>query len=135
LIVVDTSVYVALMHKEDVGHEVSRRWFKSVVRNGERLVAPVIIMAEAGVAITRGLNDPAFGQQVVEQISQSSFLELIPIDYSLAELAAGIAVNYRIRGCDALFVALAQQRSAPLVTLDKQQRERGQAVVTVIEPR
>jgi predicted nucleic acid-binding protein len=134
VIVVDTSVYVALMNKEDVGHEVSRRWFESVVRNGERLVAPVIIMAEAGAAITHGLNDPAFGQQVVEQISQLSFLELIPIDYSLAELAAGIAVNYRIRGCDALFVALAQQRSEPLVTLDKQQRERGQAVVTVIEP-
>jgi predicted nucleic acid-binding protein len=134
VIVVDTSVYVALMNKEDVGHEVSRRWFESVVRNGERLVAPVIIMAEAGAAITRGLNDPAFGQQVVEQISQLSFLELIPIDYSLAELAAGIAVNYRIRGCDALFVALAQQRSEPLVTLDKQQRERGQAAVTVIEP-
>jgi predicted nucleic acid-binding protein len=134
VIVIDTSVYVALMNKEDVGHEASRRWFESVIRNGERLVAPIIIMAEAGAAITRGLNDPAFGQQVVEQISQLSFLELIPIDYSLAELAASIAVNYRIRGCDALFVALAQQRNEPLVTLDKQQRERGAAVVTIIEP-
>jgi predicted nucleic acid-binding protein len=134
MLVVDTSVYVALLNKEDVGHEASRRWFESVVRNGERLIAPVIIMVEAGAAISRGLNDPAFGQQVVEQIGQLSFLELIPIDHSFAGLAADIAVNCRIRGCDALFVALAQQRNAPLVTLDKQQRERGQAVVTVIEP-
>lgn len=88
----------------------------------------------AGAAIRRGLNDPTLAQQVVTQLQQWSFLEMITVDHPLAELAASIAVNHRLRGCDAIFVALAQQRNEPLVTLDKQQRERGQAVVTVIEP-
>ena len=52
----------------------------------------------------------------------------------LAEQAAAIAAEHRIRGCDALYVALADMLSEPLVTLDRQQLERGAAVVTTRRP-
>ena len=43
---------------------------------------------------------------------------------SLGDLAADIAARCQIRGCDAVYAALAQQKDAILVTLDRQQRER-----------
>jgi predicted nucleic acid-binding protein len=45
-----------------------------------------------------------------------------------------IAVDHQIRGCDAIYVALADQMKDELVTLDKQQFERGSAVVKTREP-
>ncbi len=52
----------------------------------------------------------------------------------MAERAAAIAANHQIRGCDALYVALAEELGDYLVTLDQQQLERGTAVVTTHRP-
>jgi predicted nucleic acid-binding protein len=61
-------------------------------------------------------------------------IQLIPVTLALAERAALIAAEHRIRGCDAVYVVLAEQLSDALVTLDPQQLERGAAVVTVRAP-
>jgi hypothetical protein len=53
---------------------------------------------------------------------------------AMAEQAALIAAEHRVRGCDAVFVALADQLSEALVMLGRQQLERGVAVVTVRAP-
>jgi predicted nucleic acid-binding protein len=52
----------------------------------------------------------------------------------MAEQAASVAAEHRIRGCDAVYIALADQLDDVLVTLDRQQLERGAAVVAVREP-
>jgi len=49
---------------------------------------------------------------------------IVPADDVLGERAAAPAADHRIRGCDAVYVALAQEHGATLITLDHQQRER-----------
>jgi predicted nucleic acid-binding protein len=70
----------------------------------------------------------------VQQVARSAVIELIPVTLPIAERAARIAGEHRIRGCDAVYVALAEQLSEALVTLDRQQLERGAAVVAVRAP-
>jgi predicted nucleic acid-binding protein len=70
----------------------------------------------------------------VQQLARSEVIELIPVTLAMAEQAALIAAEHRIRGCDAVYVALADQLSDTLVTLDRQQLERGAALVTVRAP-
>jgi len=48
-------------------------------------------------------------------------IELIPVTLAIAKQAALIAAEHRIRGCDSVYVALADQLSDALVTLEKQQ--------------
>ncbi len=54
----------------------------------------------------------------------SGLIELVPVTLSMAERAAILAADHQILGCDAVCVALAQERGVPLITLDHQQRER-----------
>jgi len=49
-------------------------------------------------------------------------------------MAAEIAAQYQIRSCDAVYVALAQERGAILITLDRQQRERVPAFIVARSP-
>jgi predicted nucleic acid-binding protein len=72
--------------------------------------------------------------RVVQQLADSEVIELVPVSMALAERAAWISSEHRIRGCDAVYVALANQSNETLVTLDRQQLERGAAVVTVHTP-
>jgi predicted nucleic acid-binding protein len=49
---------------------------------------------------------------------------LVPLDSTLAEVAAEIAGQHRLRGSDAVYAAVALRFGALLVTLDREQRER-----------
>ena len=58
----------------------------------------------------------------------------IAVDLALGDLATEIAARQRIRGCDAVYVALARREQAILITLDDQQRERAPSSVTARTP-
>ncbi len=132
--VIDTSVYLAILNPNEPGHQASWAWYARTVRMGEPIVAPVILLAEAAAALSRGVGDAALAHRVVRQLLRSKTIELVPVTVVLAQQAAGIAADQRLRGCDAVFVALAQQRADALFTLDRQQLERGAAVVTTRQP-
>jgi predicted nucleic acid-binding protein len=58
----------------------------------------------------------------------------VPITDAVAEHAGNIAAANRIRGCDSVYVAVADMLDDYLVTLDKEQLERGGSVVPTREP-
>jgi predicted nucleic acid-binding protein len=132
--IIDASVYIALMNAHESEHSNSWAWFEQAKAIRETLIAPVILLAEVSAALSHGVGDPALAHQVVRQLLHSKVIELSPVTAVLAERAATIAADHRIRGCDAIYVALAEQLGDYLVTLDQQQLERGAAVITIRKP-
>jgi len=131
--VVDASVYVALFKADEPGHESSRKWAEAG-EGEEPVVSPVILLAEVAAALGRGLGDEALARQAVGLLRTKRLVEVFPVSEALAARAAEIAAEQRIRGCDAIYVALAQQLQMELVTVDQQQLERGAGVVTTRRP-
>jgi len=132
--VVDASVWVALFKSDEAGHEASRAWLEDARRRGESLVAPVIVLAEVAAALGRGLGDPALARRSMDLLRTEHFVKPFPVTEAMAQRAGSLAAEHRIRGCDAIYVALARQLGMPLVTLDRQQLERGAAVVATRVP-
>jgi predicted nucleic acid-binding protein len=132
--VVDASVCVALFHTEDPGHPASRRWLAESQGKAEPIVAPVILLAEVAAALGRGLGDAALAREAVLLLRGRHLVELFPVTEALAARAAEIAAEEKIRGCDALYVALARQLEMELVTEDRQQLERGAAIIATRRP-
>jgi len=132
--VLDASVYVALVNAHEKDHARSWAWFERTQAAGEPIVAPVILLAEVAAALSRGLGDLELAHRVVEQLKGSAAIELLSVTRPMAERAADIAAEHRIRGCDAVYVALADQLDDCLVTLDRQQLERSTAIVTTQRP-
>ncbi len=98
------------------------------------MFVPTIALVELASAFSRGGADASLAEQVVEAYRQRSDLEIVPVDEALAGVAATIAARQRIRGCDAVYVALAQEQQAVLVTLDSEQRQRAPATVSAWTP-
>ena len=132
--VIDASVYVALVHEEEPGHEESWGWLDAVQTRREPLRSPNILAAEVASAISRGTGNRELAHRIVLQLLTSNVVELIPVTSQLAGRAAVIAADHRIRGCDAVYVALAEQEDDVLITLDRQQLERGAAVTATLRP-
>jgi predicted nucleic acid-binding protein len=132
--VIDASVYVALINAKEKEHTSSWEWFEQTKEEQQTIAAPVILLAEVAAALSRGVGDLVLAHRVVEQLKRSRVIELVPVNLALAEQAAVIAGDYRIRGCDAIYVALASQLEDCLITLDQQQLERAAAIVDIRKP-
>jgi predicted nucleic acid-binding protein len=132
--VIDASVYVAMFHAGEPGHASSWTWWRRAQYTSESISAPLILIAEVAAALSRGASDPSLAHQVVQQLLRYQVVQLAPITSILAERAAAIAADYRVRGCDSIYIALAEQLDEELITLDQQQLERGAVVVKTRRP-
>jgi predicted nucleic acid-binding protein len=65
---------------------------------------------------------------VVHYLINSSGVELVSIDSTLALNAAYLAARLYIKGADSMYVALAQVRNIPLVSWDNEQLNRAAVV-------
>lgn len=133
-VVLDASVYVAMLKHEEPNHAASQNWYSEALVSGTPLAAPLPFLAEVAGAISRSTGDTQLAEAVLAQIQSLGVIELIPVNDILGVRAAEIAAKHRLRGCDALYVAVAEQLGAALVSLDQEQLERGTAVIPTHRP-
>ena len=132
--VVDASVIISSLLSGDPHHEASKAWLDELVSSGRHFSAPTILLSEVAAPLSRAYDQPELAKKVIEALSTAPFAKLVPISMALANRAAVIAADYQIRGCDAVYVALAQSLGEELITLDRQQGERAKSVVETHQP-
>ena len=132
--VVDASVWVSLFVPQDVHHGASRRWLHQYTTDGGVLVEPALLLVEVAGAIARRTGQPALGRRALAQILAFPTVRLLSLDQQLGQAATQMAADYRLRGADAVYVALADQLAIPLVTWDVEQITRGQKGIQVGTP-
>jgi len=134
MFVVDASVHIADMRPSEPRHPEARAFLDHVRQTGEAVYCPIIVLPEVAAGIARGTGRPGLARWLTGLLQRIPNFTFIPVDEPLGGLAAEIAAAHQIRGCDAIYVALAQQLGAPLVTLDGEQRQRAPAVVVAQTP-
>lgn len=133
-LVVDTSVFVADARPDELGHTESKTFLRALFDRGYVMHLPTIVLAEIASAVTRALGDPWLGLRTADVYRRWPSARIVGIDLVLGERAARLAAEHRLRGCDAVYVALAQALGTPLVTLDREQRERTPPSVSALTP-
>lgn len=132
--VIDASVYVTLLDEADPEHANCVDWFAGVAAAGDALLAPTLLLSEVAAAISRGRGDPAAAKEIVRVLEDSAIVQLVAVSRELAGDAARIAADQRVRGADAIYLALAHQLSDTLYTLDQQQLQRGAGAAQTRRP-
>ena len=132
--VTDASVWVSRFLVGDAFHEASRVWIENTVSEGSALICPTSMLAEVAGAVARRTGSTQLGYHVARQIRQVPALQLVSITPEVGDLAAGIASTYRLRGGDALYVAVAYQFQMPLVSWDDEQLLRVAGYIETVRP-
>lgn len=131
--VVDASVWVAMLRKNDPFYDRCRRWWETSTQAHLKLYVPSIVLAEVAAAVARRDDNNAHATKALALVQESG-VEIIDVSVSLALRAAELGIKYRLRGCDAVYVALAEHLKVPLVTLDREQLERTINAIETILP-
>lgn len=132
--VIDASVMVSALGPGDVFQQVSRAWLDRQIEEDRPLAAPYLMLSELAGAIARVTGDPADGHAAVAFVLAIPSFELIPDVGEPPTLATQLAADLQLKGADATYVAVAVQLEMDLRTWDREQLERGAAVVTTHRP-
>ena len=132
--VVDASVWVSLLQPAERHHRRCADWLERSLAEEHGLAAPTLLLAEVAAAIRRLTGNEELVAAAVSSIEEAGILELVPLSEQRARRAAEIAGITAVRGADAVYLELARDRGDVLVSLDRQQLERGRAVASVERP-
>lgn len=123
--VVDASVWVSAFLPADAHHVAVVAFLACLVERGEPVALPNLALAEIAGAIARRTDDAGLAAEALALVRRQALLSVVALDDSLGEAAALLAMNARLRGADAVYVALAARLNTALVTLDREVLERG----------
>lgn len=102
------------------------------------MVAPTLLLAEIGGALARRTGDEVRTRRILVTLERLPSIRWVSLSVDLAEHSAEIAFTPRLRGADAIYVALADRLKIPLkiplITWDNEQLTRGGTLVTVRTP-
>lgn len=132
--IVDASVWVAAVLEQDGHHRISLAFVEQLAQAGRRVSVPLLTWVEIAGAITRRTGDAASGIRAVSLFSAQPWVRGVLLDDRLAAEATRLAAGLRLRGADAVYVALASLRREPLLTLDREMLERAAAAIEVLSP-
>ncbi len=132
--VVDVSVWVSLFMSSEVHHARTRAWFEANAKTGTPFAAPAVVLAEIAGAVARRTGRPADGDAAVRLATAIPRVRLVNVDRRVASHAAKLASALRLRGTDAVYVAVADLLGVPLVTWDAEQIDRAAGRVKAVMP-
>ncbi len=131
---IDANVFISAAFSKEIHHQESLSFLKTVRKHEEDIFCPALILAECASAIARQTNKPVLAERTVALIKTFPKLILVPLDLLLTEIAVQVAIDYRLRGADAVYTAVAQKFNSILITWDKEMFERSSLVVKAMMP-
>jgi predicted nucleic acid-binding protein len=129
---IDASVFVASARSDEPNYLLSRKFLRDA--QTQEIYCPTLVLTECAAAIARQTKDPSLAEELVRIIEDFPGIYLISLDIPMARKAAQIAVEHRLRGADAVYVAVAVTFNAALISWDQEMLKRCPPAVETMTP-
>jgi predicted nucleic acid-binding protein len=134
VIVADASFWVAAFRAQDAHHDPSARLLRRMVTDDIQVSSPTLALVEVAGALARRTGSQPLAESAILYLKGQSWLTLLPLSIAFSETAARIAITSSLRSADAVYVALARQESALLITLDDEMLKRSAPAILAMTP-
>jgi predicted nucleic acid-binding protein len=134
LYTIDASVFVSAFNIHEIGHKQSHSLLERLHAQRHPLIQPTLLLPELAASVARVYQNEAMARAFARSVWNLLNLFVVPLDETLAELAVDIAAKHRLRGSDSVYLAVAYHYGTALVTLDKEQYNRGAEIVPTHTP-
>jgi len=132
--IVDASVWVAIFRENDVHHGASIEFLALAVANQLNLNIPSLALAEIAGVFARQTGRARLAIRTVRAVLALPRVQRHGLNDELGDRAAALAASCKLRGADAVFVALAEALDEPLITVDREILERSSRFVRAEAP-
>jgi predicted nucleic acid-binding protein len=131
---IDASVHLNAINPHEANSLESKTFLEYLKLNSLPVFSPTLLLVELASSLARLLDNHSKGIELAMRVRYLPDQNWIPLDPAFAEHASRIGAEQRLRGADAVYVAVAQRYQTILVTLDKQQIDRLSSILPVRRP-
>jgi predicted nucleic acid-binding protein len=131
---IDASVFVNAFNPHEEGHAASLQLLVTIQERGDPVMVPTLLVPEIASAVARASGDSAGALQYADAAAALPNFTLVALTAAMARQAAELAATHRLRGADAVYLAVARRYGTTLVSRDDEQRARGAAVAPCRTP-
>jgi predicted nucleic acid-binding protein len=133
-ITIDASVWVAAGIENEPEYAASAACVVQALANGHTIVLPWLALPECVAAVARKTGSVELAQEAGRRLRGLPLVQWIVLDESEAIEAANAAAACRLRAAHAVYVAVAREHGATLVTLDQEVVRRAAGMVECQSP-
>jgi len=127
-------VFVNAFNAHERGHSESLQILATIHQRGDPVIVPTLLVAEIASAVARATDDRAGALRYAAATAELPNLTLVAFTSALARGAAELAATHRLRGADAVYLAVARRYATGLISRDEEQLRRGSRVAVCLTP-
>jgi len=133
-VALDPSLLITSVTTTDPGRVNASAFVRLLGEAAIELWLPTIALPELASGLGRGQRSQPAARRLLTRFRGLPYLQLVAVDEALAAISADLSLRQGLKGCDAVYVALARSLAIPLITLDREQKDRAPADVEVFTP-
>ena len=135
-VVIDSSLLISAFSDRDKFHQVAIKILDKITESETEIYIPSLVLPEVCGGITRVTADKKEGEEAKKQIERwisSGFFTVEELTKERMINSAGFAIKFAIKGADAVFVSLAQEKGASLVSFDDKLKKKIRGKIKLFE--
>jgi len=133
-LVVDSNIFVSALDPKDIFHKECYPVLEKLLNEEIEALCPVLVLVEVTSVIRRRTNSLDIAVAVYKNLSTLPAINWLDITLEVARRACLLGAQTRMKGGDAIILQVAEQYKIPLLTKDKEIKQRAPQQVKIIEP-
>ena len=131
--VIDSSVFVAAVCKKEEASEQAFALLKKISIGAVKAIIPTTVLFEVVAAVSRRTGNNSLAKQMGEELLSFPSISIIDVTSFRVLRNLDFVADSKLAGMDAVVASIALEFDLPLITLDKEMKEKASQFVKIKE--
>ena len=134
-LVIDSNIFVASLDPRDIFHAECLPVFEKILNLEFEALCPTIVLVETACVIRRRTGSEDIASKIYKNLALLPSINWLDVTLEVAERACMLGVKTGLKGGDAIVIQVAEQHGIPLLTKDREIKEKAPKGIFVFEPK
>lgn len=133
-LVIDSSIFVSSLDPKDTFHKECQPILEKILTFEIEALCPSLVLVETTCVLRRRTNSEGIPVAIYQNLARMPAINWLDITLEVAERASMLGAETGLRGGDTIVLQVAEQYGIPLLTKDKEIKQKSPKGIMVLEP-
>jgi len=134
-LVIDSNVFISSLDPKDIFHTECYPILEKILTFEIEALCPSLVLVETTCVLRRRTNSEQVAVAIYKNLAQMPAINWLDINLEVAEWASMLGAKTGLRGGDTIVLQVAEQYGIPLLTKDKEIKQKSPKDIMVLEPK
>lgn len=134
-LVVDSNIFISSLDPKDIFHSECYPLFERILNFEIEALCPALVLVETTCVIRRRTGSEDAARNVYKSLYLLPSINWFNITFAVIERACLLGAKTGLRGADTIVLQVAEEYGIPLLTKDKEIKDKAPTGIRVFEPK